>query len=285
LQRSSVTYFKNKFMADRRFAAGVSYLATQPKKMAADEIVTVLLHGIGSAAESWSQQLAAASQVHAATLAWDAPGYGQSEFLESNQPGVADYATRLWDWLEALDIKANIHIVGHSLGALIAAQAAVQKPQRIARLTLLSPALGYAESSAIEQQQVLRQRIETLQTLGPKGMAEKRGAAMLSKNATDQMVSEVKTLMARVTQRGYSQAVHMLVAGDLIADLHIIKLLIPNLNIQVASGDADTITPPERCYLAAQAVNTPLISLGPVGHACAIEAPYTINQLLGFSHG
>jgi pimeloyl-ACP methyl ester carboxylesterase len=272
-------------MAHRRFAAGVSYLASQPENVVGDEIVTVLLHGIGSAAESWSQQLMAASEIHASVFAWDAPGYGQSEFLAANQPTAVDYAKRLWQWLEVIAANNKIHLVGHSLGALIATQAAVQKPQRIAQLTLLSPALGYAESSATQQQQVLSQRIGALETLGPKGLAEKRSAAMLSKNATEQMVSEVQTLMARINHRGYSQAVHLLVAGELIADLHTVKLLLPQLKILVACGDADTITPPERCYMAAQATDTPLISLGPIGHACAIEAPHTINQLLGFSHG
>jgi pimeloyl-ACP methyl ester carboxylesterase len=272
-------------MANRLQAAGISYLATSSLTSAGQGRVTVLLHGIGSAAESWNQQLEAAAQAKATAMAWDAPGYGESEFLESSQPNAADYAQRLWHWLDTINVGSNIHLVGHSLGALIAVQAVVQKPQRVEQLTLLSPALGYGESSATQQQQVLTQRIGTLETLGAEGMAEKRSAAMLSNNASPQMVNEVRKLMARVSKRGYSQAVHMLVTGELIADLHTIRLLLPSLKIQVASGDADTITPPERCYMAAQAVDTPLISLGPIGHACAIEAPHTINQLIGFSHG
>jgi pimeloyl-ACP methyl ester carboxylesterase len=38
-------------------------------------------------------------------LAWDAPGYGQSEPLPDSQPTPQAYAQRLWAWLDALGLQ------------------------------------------------------------------------------------------------------------------------------------------------------------------------------------
>ena len=42
------------------------------------------------------------ARADAQLLAWDAPGYGQSDRLEQPQPQAEAYAQRLWAWLDAL---------------------------------------------------------------------------------------------------------------------------------------------------------------------------------------
>jgi len=101
----------------------------------------VLLHGIGSGSGSWVRQLEALSPVRE-VLAWDAPGYGQSTPLPMAQPQARDYAERLWQWLDALQVHAPVCLVGHSLGALMVASAARLQPARVTRVVLLSPARG-----------------------------------------------------------------------------------------------------------------------------------------------
>jgi len=91
----------------------------------------VLLHGIGSASASWVAQLHAASvKANCSVLAWDAPGYGDSAPLSPAHPTAQDYAERLWVWLDALQVTTPITLVGHSLGALMAARATCIAPQR-----------------------------------------------------------------------------------------------------------------------------------------------------------
>ena len=100
----------------------------------------VLLHGIGSASASWAYQLAAAAASPAhQVLAWDAPGYGASTPVGPLEPQASDYAARLWAWLDALSCHSPVVLVGHSLGALMAASAAQAQPGRVAGLLLLSP--------------------------------------------------------------------------------------------------------------------------------------------------
>jgi len=235
----------------------------------------VLLHGIGSASGSWLRQLAQLQATHT-VLAWDAPGYGRSAPLPGAAPGAADYGRRVWQWLDALDLPAApLTLVGHSLGALMGAAAALQQPGRVKRLVLLSPAQGYGAADPALRQDKLQARLDNLRTLGPRGMADQRGAAMLSPAAPAELVDYVKGLMAQVDPAGYTQAAHMLAGGDLAA-----LLAPPHVPVTVASGAADTITPASSCEALARHAGLPYVSLGPVGHACALEAADQVNRLL-----
>jgi pimeloyl-ACP methyl ester carboxylesterase len=237
----------------------------------------VLLHGIGSASASWVSQLHAAStKADCSVLAWDAPGYGDSTPIEAPHPTAQDYAERLWAWLDALQATAPITLVGHSLGALMAARATCIAPQRVAKLILLAPARGYGNAPATESEQKLADRLANLASLGPEGMAHKRGAAMLSPAASAEQVQFIQSVMAQIKPHGYTQAAHMLSQGDLgadVADVH--------CPIVVASGSADTITPPSACQAVAAQAQVAWTDLGAVGHACPLEAAPTVTALLG----
>ncbi len=244
----------------------------------------VLLHGIGSGSASWLCQLQAAqnSTTHH-VLAWDAPGYAGSSALPDDAPLAAAYAARLWQWLDVMGQGAKasvppkpITLVGHSLGCLIAASAARMAPARVRQLVLLAPAQGYARASAAERQKKLQDRLDALASLGPHGLAQRRGRAMLSANASPEQVAFVQDVMAGIQPHGYRQAAHLLARGDLLADL-----LAVTCRVQVASGSADGITPPAGCLALAKAVNAPYVSLGEVGHVCALEAPQAVSQLIG----
>jgi pimeloyl-ACP methyl ester carboxylesterase len=161
------------------------------------------------------------------------------------------------------------------LGALIAASAAQAQPERVARLLLLSPARGYGDAPAAEREHMVSGRLNNLQQLGPQGMAQARAAAMLSPQALPQWVEQVRQNMAAIDPAGYTQAVHLLAAGRLLHD--VAGLTVP---MAVASGEADTITTPAACDEVAAAARVQRQSLGPVGHACAIEAADAVIALL-----
>ena len=253
----------------------------------------VLLHGIGSSSANWIAQLEAAP-IHPACslLAWDAPGYGNSDSLPMLAPSAADYGRHLWAWLDAVlaaqgTAASPVTLVGHSLGCLMVASAALQQPQRVQRLILLSPAQGYARAPAAERDKKLQDRLDILARLGPAGMAQARGAAMLSGSAHADQVAFVQQAMAQINPAGYAQAARMLAQGDLLSDLSLLESRHvtgqPARPVLVASGSADTITPPAGCQQVAAHINARYISLGPVGHACAIEAADAVTRLIGLA--
>jgi pimeloyl-ACP methyl ester carboxylesterase len=263
------------------FDNGIDYIACGATPHEAKRVY-VLLHGIGSGATSWHNQLNAIQhQTETCALAWNAPGYARSTPLIDARPTSTDYAAALWQWLENLNIKEPVVLVGHSLGALIAASAAASKPTAIDRLVLLAPALGYGDESVEAQEKIVNQRMSNLTHLGAKAMAAARAPAMLSPNADKAHIQFVEKIMGQLNPVGYAQAVHMLSTGRLIADLQSITASVSKkFTIDVASGSADSITPPTKCALAAKAANTELIDLGPVGHVCALEGYVAVNQLL-----
>lgn len=245
----------------------------------APAVTHVLLHGIGSGSASWVEQLRAAEdRPGLRVLAWDAPGYGESAPVGPASPQATDYAERLWAWLDALHVRQSVVLVGHSLGCLMAARAAVLQPSRVQRLVLLAPARGYGDAPAAEREDKLQTRLATLQRLGPQGMAAARAAAMLSPAATPEQVEAVRQTMAQVRVDGYTQATHLLANGVLGRDLA--RWHGP---LAVASGEADTITPPAACRQVADQAGQPWQRLGPVGHACPLEAAQAVNALLGLT--
>lgn len=250
----------------------------------ASHVTHVLLHGIGSGSASWVTQLAAAHERQdVRVLAWEAPGYGESTPLPMPQPTAADYAGQMWAWLDVLqqqgeDVTHPFVLAGHSLGALMASSAAKMRPRALAQLVLLSPAKGYGDASAQERDDKLNTRLQALQQWGPEGMAQRRSQAMLSASATAQQLQWVQTIMAQVQPHGYAQAARMLAQGTLLQDVANLPCA-----VTVASGQADTITPPDACALVAREAGVSWVSLGPVGHACALEASDRVNALLGLS--
>lgn len=243
------------------------------------EVTHVLLHGIGSGSGSWAYQLQAAQECQQRVLAWDAPGYGASTLLTGESPDATAYALRLWQWLDALDVQGSVNLVGHSLGCIMAARAALLAPHRVRALYLLSPARGYGKADPEVREQKLTNRLSMLHRLGPEGMARERSAAMLSADANEALVQAVRTTMAQVRVDGYIQATHLLNQSDLDSDLQQL-----NCPLTVASGGVDSITPPASCQAVAQGIGMPWYDIGPVGHACPLEAATAVNTLLGLSN-
>jgi len=97
----------------------------------------VLLHGFGGDLDNWLFNLAPLGAV-ADVVALDLPGHGQSD-ITLPAPTVDGLAAFVAAFLDRLEV-GRAHLVGHSLGAAIAARLALDRPDRVAGLTLIAPA-------------------------------------------------------------------------------------------------------------------------------------------------
>jgi pimeloyl-ACP methyl ester carboxylesterase len=236
----------------------------------------VLLHGIGSAAISFGAQLDLLS-ADFRVIAWDAPGYGGSTPLAATAPDAGDYAAALDRLLGALGI-GRLHLLGHSLGTLIAARFAAEQPQRLLTLTLAGASRGHARLPAAERQRLLAARLDPLAEFGPRGMAERRAPRLFGRDANAAVIDEVVETMARIHPGGYAQAARMLSAADILAD---IARLPEELPVQVVVGEADAITPPDSNRdIAAQCHAAPCHVIAGAGHMLYLEKPEVFNRLL-----
>ena len=243
---------------------------------------TVLLHGIGSGAASWVLQFESAGLSDRRLLAWNAPGYGSSTPLLADKPIAADYGRALWTWLDALKVE-RVHLVGHSLGCLMAAAASALQPARVLALTLLSPAQGYGSARAELRDKVTNGRLENLAKLGAAGVAKARGSALLREAATDQEKELAVDTMSRIHVGGYTQATQMLAWADIRSHVRAFQNAptgLPQAPIHVACGDVDTITPPKGARQLAADLDVPYTEIADAGHLVAIENAGAVNQLL-----
>jgi pimeloyl-ACP methyl ester carboxylesterase len=239
-----------------------------------------LLHGIGSQSGSWVRQLEALAPRFRA-VAWDAPGYGESDCLDVASPSAADYADVLVALLDALGVDRAV-LVASSLGALIATSFAASRPGRVAGLLLLNPAGGYGLAAPEERETRLAARLERLERLGPAGMAQEASPGMLSAAASAEARALAAWSTARIRPDGYAQAARMLAQGRLVEDAA--RYGGPVL---VVGGTVDTITPAAGCERIARAFSGATWRLlEGVAHLSYLDAPATVNALIaGFAAG
>ena len=236
----------------------------------------VLLHGVGSNARSF-EPLVQALPPSIETIAWNAPGYGQSKPLAKDSPAPRDYAAALAAVMDRLGISRAV-LVGHSLGSLFAASFAANYPERVSALALLSPALGYRVPAHEPLPPAVQQRIDELNTFGGQAFAAKRAARLVGDPAQKpHVLAAVERAMAAVHPQGYAQALRALGAGDMLADLAAVS--VPSL---VAVGSKDLITPPDNAKAARDALRgkTTYHEIAGSGHALPQEEPAVVARLL-----
>jgi len=97
----------------------------------------VLIHGFGGDLDNWLFNIDALSE-SAPVYALDLPGHGQSSKAVDN-PGLATLVSAVTQLMDHLSID-KAHLVGHSMGGLVAGQTAIENPSRIASITLIGSA-------------------------------------------------------------------------------------------------------------------------------------------------
>lgn len=95
--------------------------------------VLVLIHGFMSGFAYWEKQIESLSS-HFEVIAMDHPGYG-GKTDETGFDKVADFAANVLKELDGLGVS-NFHLLGHSMGGMIAQEIALQVPDRVNRLVL-----------------------------------------------------------------------------------------------------------------------------------------------------
>lgn len=238
----------------------------------------VLLHGIGSNAASFMPLLPYLPK-DAHVVAWNAPGYGGSEPLPQDWPVAQTYSAVLAGLMDRLGLRSFV-LLGHSLGALIAAAYAAAHADRVSRLWLASPAIGHGVPHGGDLSTAAQTRIDELTRLGAKAFAEARAANLLHQpECHPEALALVRGGMARVTLPGYAQAARMLASGRLLDDAE--RLAVPT---DVIVGAKDRVTPPEGARRVHAALRGPargrFALLPGTGHAAYQQSPKQFAEAL-----
>ena len=110
----------------------------------------LMIHGNGDEADSWRHVFPALSAQYR-VIALDLPGFGRSK--PTGDGSIANLAESVQHFLESLGVR-EVHLVGSSLGAVVAARVAANAPRLTRSLTIIggsSPALGGLYANAALQ--------------------------------------------------------------------------------------------------------------------------------------
>jgi pimeloyl-ACP methyl ester carboxylesterase len=97
----------------------------------------VFIHGLGGSWQNWLEQLPVFAAGHRC-VAFDLPGFGESPRPE-DEISIPGYGSLVHTLLGELGIDRAV-VVGNSMGGFIAAELAVQHPEAVERLVLVSAA-------------------------------------------------------------------------------------------------------------------------------------------------
>jgi pimeloyl-ACP methyl ester carboxylesterase len=97
----------------------------------------VFVHGLGGCWQNWLENLPRAAEGRRA-LALDLPGFGASP-MPTDKISIPGYARTVEAFLAELGL-GSVVLVGNSMGGFIAAEVAVEYPQRVERLALVAAA-------------------------------------------------------------------------------------------------------------------------------------------------
>ncbi|HEX4843671.1 MAG TPA: alpha/beta fold hydrolase [Limnobacter sp.] len=103
----------------------------------------VLFHGFASNKENWLSLVPFLLKQHR-LFVLDLPGWGESEFNANLPYGLDDQVARVAAWMGE-HVAAPAHVVGNSVGGLVAALLAGRHPDLLKTLCLMNPAGGKGE--------------------------------------------------------------------------------------------------------------------------------------------
>lgn len=236
--------------------------------------LVLFLHGLGTTRTGWDPQLAALRDRYRC-VAWDMPGYGASPLPPGplSFAALADAVVRLVDRLG----EETAHLVGLSLGGMIALHAALRSPAHVRSLTLVdsSPAFGL---DGTDPDAWMRLRLDALDAgVTPAGMAERVLRSVMAPGCAETALAEAVASMSRIPPDGLRAAVRCLPSHDVRGRLGEIGAA-----TLVLVGALDEETPLDYARMLADGIPGARLEIVPgAGHISNLEAPAAVNELLG----
>ena len=103
-----------------------------------DEEPVVLVHGLGGQWQNWLENIPRLAQERR-VLALDLPGFGLTSEPRDGEISITGYGRCVDSFCEKLGL-GKVDIVGNSMGGFVAAEVAIQFPERVSQLVLVSAA-------------------------------------------------------------------------------------------------------------------------------------------------
>jgi aminoacrylate hydrolase len=240
----------------------------------------LLIQGVGAVGNAWRPQVEALRQRYS-VITFDNRGIGASTIIGGTLTieGMADDALAI---LNAEGIN-RCHVVGHSMGGLIAAQLALMAPRRVKSLALLCTFPDGKSGSRLTRDTFfagVRRRI------GTRAMRRKAFLSLvLSKAGMDDAARPaLEAMMTELFGRDLADQ-PPIIMRQLRAMLRYDSMwrlrCLASIRTVVVSGEQDRIAKPEYGRALAAAIpGAAYVEVAKAAHAVPIESPDIVNRLL-----
>ena len=236
----------------------------------------VFLHGLGLDRRCWRPQIEALRAQGIPCHAWEMPGHGGAPW--DGQPmSFAGLAAALTEFLDGQKI-ATAHLVGHSMGGMLALELAATAPTRCRSLTLIGSSAMFGSADGSFQRAFLAERLgpldagQRLADLAPALVAD----LCLPTTPPDGIAACVEA-MAQMDEAAYRAALACLVTFDRRAALA--GLTMPVLCL---AGEHDRQAPPQGVErMAGKIPGARFLAIRNAAHLMSLEAPDAVTQAIG----
>lgn len=254
-------------------AAGTCYSVYTPSAGKPAETV-VLIHGVGMNQSVWAPQIAALTNRYRVVV-YDMLGHGGSA-LPSAQPSLGEYAAQLAKLLDALDLT-TAHVIGHSMGALVALEFALTYPAR----TLSVVALNAVYDRTPEQRAAVLNRAATLDATSAVAGVDATLARWFGDPIPAHLTEAaraVRSLLVSVDPVGYARTYQLFASSD---DAHVGRLAQLAVPALFLTGECDPNSSPHMSHaMAAVAPFGRAEVIAKERHMMNVTEPALVNERL-----
>ncbi len=240
----------------------------------------VMVHGFGANKDNWLKFIPEIPDSYE-IFAIDLPGHGDSAFDPRFEHSATALAEHLAATLEALAIQ-RFHLIGNSLGGLVATRLAHRRPERILSLGLLDPAGVYPPNPS-ELQRLLDKNENPLLVKTPEGFDRLIDFVFHDKPF---MPWPARPALARLMVS--RQAINQKIWGDMTDNLQEVIPILPGLSMPVLLiwGDKDRVLDVSSVAIYQQHLPTiKAVILADCGHSPMMERPAeTAALFVSFMH-
>ena len=231
----------------------------------------VFIHGVGLTKEIWQPQIDFFKDNN--LLTYDLIGHGDTP-LEKTQLNFKDFTEQWLNLINELNIS-KIHLVGFSLGSLIARHFASEYNDRLSSLTLH----GSIYKRSLEQKRVVENRFELIKTDGPasKKIALRRWFSEEFIKNNKEIYDKIYSMLEKNDQKNLFKAYKLFVFYEDDDDM-INKIKAKTL---VTTGQFDVGSTTEMAKnLSNQIKSSKFIEIKNGKHLCNIECAEDFNKTL-----
>ncbi|MBM3940219.1 MAG: alpha/beta fold hydrolase [SAR202 cluster bacterium] len=233
----------------------------------------VMMHGIGGHRSNWHDQLPEFAP-HFTVVAWDARGYGNSGDYDG-ELDPRDFSKDLLRLLDHYGAK-KAHIMGLSMGGMIAQDFYSMHPERVATLVLCDTSDGLSRSrTPAEIEEFVRLRTAPLLAgKEPKDMAPAVADTLIGRKSSRESWQRLVDSMSMLHKEMYIKTVRANTKRSEYPDASNIQ--VPTL---LVFGEDDRLTTPEvGRKMHAKIKGSESLLIPTAGHLSNIEQPVFFNE-------